>query len=92
MAQTYRIKIEDRALKEISTLSVKLQARVMEAIGTLAHTPRPVGVQKLKSVENGYRIRVGDYRVLYYIEDRIVTVTVFRVGNRREVYRGLTGS
>jgi mRNA interferase RelE/StbE len=64
-----------------------MQVRVMKALATLKHTPRPVGATKLEGIEEAYRIRVGDYRVLYRIQDRVLTVTVVRVGHRRDVYR-----
>ena len=50
--------------------------------------PRPSGCKKLSATENAYRIRVGDYRVLYEIQDRRLVVLVVRVAHRREVYRG----
>ncbi len=55
-------------------------------IGTLADNPRPVGAEKL-SGDDKYRLRQGDYRILYEIADADLIVTVVRIGNRREVYR-----
>ena len=55
----------------------------------LADNPRPRGVEKLEGRENRYRIRVGDYRVIYEIHDEVLLVLVVRIGHRREVYRGL---
>jgi mRNA interferase RelE/StbE len=60
--------------------------RIVTTIGSLAHNPRPVGVEKLSGDEK-YRIRQGDYRILYEIVDATLIVTVVRIGNRREVYR-----
>jgi mRNA interferase RelE/StbE len=63
------------------------QARIASAIDALAGDPRPSGVTKLRGPEGFYRIRVGDYRVVYAIEDDVLLVLVVRVGHRREVYR-----
>ena len=64
-----------------------MRARLLDAIELLAHSPRPDGVKKLTSTENAWRIRVGDYRIIYSIEDDILVVTVVRVAHRREVCR-----
>lgn len=60
--------------------------RVMRRIETLASEPRPVGCEKLFG-DNAYRVRQGDYRILYTIEDQRRIVEVYKVGHRREVYR-----
>jgi mRNA interferase RelE/StbE len=59
----------------------------MAAIADLAETPRPDGVRKIVGSEDAYRIRVGDYRIVYKIVDRVLTVFVVRVGHRKDVYR-----
>lgn len=64
-----------------------LRDRIMAAINALAPNPRPPGVQKLRDDNNLYRIRVGDYRIIYQIIDQEVVVVVVRIGHRREVYR-----
>ena len=64
----------------------KDRQRIVTRIGLLADNPRPVGVEKLSGDEK-YRIRQGDYRILYEIVDDRLVVTVVRIGNRREVYR-----
>ncbi len=63
------------------------RARIMRKIATLADHPRPRGVEKLAGFDNHYRIRQGNYRIIYRIEDRQLIVVVVRVGHRREVYR-----
>lgn len=62
------------------------QSKIGAAIDELAHRPRPGGAKKLAGPESLYRIRVGDYRVVYQIEDRILHVLVVIVGHRRDVY------
>ena len=83
---SYRILLTKSAAKELDAVPTKDRQRIVTKIGSLAHNPRPVGVEKLSGDEK-YRIRQGDYRILYEILDAELIVTVVRVGNRREVYR-----
>jgi mRNA interferase RelE/StbE len=82
----YRVDLRARAEKEIDTLAPALKRRVLEAIAALAVDPRPVGVQKL-AANGGYRVRVGDYRIVFEIDDERQCATVVRVRHRRDVYR-----
>ena len=83
---SYRILIIRRAQKELAELSGNSYLRVRDTILTLAKEPKPVGHLKLTGRE-GYRIRVGEYRVIYEIDDASRTVTVLHIGHRRDVYR-----
>jgi mRNA interferase RelE/StbE len=83
----YAVEIERTAAKAITRMQQHLAERVLTAIEALAGEPRPVGCVKLAGTTDGYRIRVGDYRVVYVIEDAVRIVTVTRVAHRREVYR-----
>ena len=83
----YRIEFKKSARKEILGLPRKMQRRVISAIKALADNPRPENVRKLKGSEDYYRLRVGDYRILYQIADQILTIFVIRVGHRGDVYR-----
>ena len=83
----YRVLLERGAEKDLSRLSTETHARVIAAIRTLAANPRPPGCRKLTGSKNDWRIRVGDYRVVYEIADEIQVVRVNRVRHRREVYR-----
>ncbi|HEY5548365.1 MAG TPA: type II toxin-antitoxin system RelE/ParE family toxin [Coriobacteriia bacterium] len=74
------------ARREIEHLEQQDAGRVMAAIGSLRNDPRPHGCEKLSALDR-YRIRVGSYRVVYTIDDAIVTVVVVKVGHRRDVYR-----
>ena len=67
-------------------MPTKDRQRIVARIGALAENPRPVGSEKLSGDEK-YRLRQGDYRILYEIVDAELIVTVVRIGNRREVYR-----
>ena len=83
---SYSLHIRRSAAKEISALPAKDRRRVVARIALLATDPRPVGSEKL-SGEEKYRVRQGDYRILYEIIDADLIVTVVKVGNRRDVYR-----
>ena len=84
----YNIVVTRSAEKELSKLNRITRARIGNAIDQLRLSPRPRGSEKIAGSENQRRIRVGDFRVIYTIDDRVVTITVIRVGNRRDVYRG----
>jgi mRNA interferase RelE/StbE len=84
----YSIEIKRSAAREIEDLPQPDRGRVIARIGCLADDPRPRGCEKLAGGER-YRIRQGDYRILYSIEDALLTVWVVRVAHRRDVYRGL---
>ena len=82
----YSVLVTRSAEKEIDHLPVAIRRLVVRRILALADDPRPHGSQKLTG-EDKYRIRQGDYRVVYTIEDAVVTVTVVRVAHRSDVYR-----
>lgn len=82
---TYRIEFETSAAKALMKLDRSTQTRILTAIEALAANPRPHGAVKLTG-NDGMRIRVGDYRVVYVIDDAIVTVTVVKIGHRSSVY------
>ncbi|MEH2023840.1 type II toxin-antitoxin system RelE family toxin [Nostoc sp.] len=84
---TYQIEISNRAVKQLKKLSTDIRDRINEKILDLAENPCPSGVVKLENTDNQYRIRVGNYRVLYEIKDDVLIVKVVRVGHRRDVYR-----
>jgi mRNA interferase RelE/StbE len=83
----YRVFLERAAEKDLSRLSSDIHDRVIVAIRALGSNPRPSGCRKLTGSKNDWRIRVGDYRVIYEIADAIRIVRVNRVRHRREVYR-----
>lgn len=83
---TYRLSILPRAQRELGRLPSGIYERVRDAIRSLGEEPRPSGCRKL-SGRAGWRIRVGDYRVIYEVEDSPPEVTILHVGHRRDVYR-----
>ncbi|HNT33436.1 MAG TPA: type II toxin-antitoxin system RelE/ParE family toxin [bacterium] len=83
----YCIEFAKSAERQLGKLPTSIQIRLVKKIESLGSDPRPQRVEKLIGREHGYRIRVGDYRVLYRVEDDVLTVLVVAVGHRREVYR-----
>lgn len=79
----YTVSIKKSALKAIEELPKKIANNVSSSIRALTDEPRPANCKKLKGVADTYRIRIGDYRVLYTVDDRIVTVEVIKVGTAR---------
>lgn len=83
---SYQLAILRRAVKELAQLPKKERLRVEDDVEALASNPRPHGAKKLTG-RDGYRIRSGDYRIVYEINDRLRSVTVLHVGHRKDVYR-----
>lgn len=82
----YKVEIKRSAVKEIESLHRKDLRAVLDKIAFLSENPRPHDCKKLSGQEK-YRIRCGDYRILYSIEDDILVVYVVKVGHRKDVYR-----
>ena len=86
----YRIEFTPRAARQfedLEDLEDRWRKKLAVRIDALAHDPRPANARKLAGSDDLYRIRAGDYRVIYRVEGRLVLVTVIRMGHRREVYR-----
>lgn len=83
---SYQVNILRRAQKSLSRLPSEPYNRIKSTILTLATEPRPNGSLKLTGRE-GWRIRIGDYRVIYEIDDLCQTVTILSIGHRRDIYR-----
>lgn len=83
---TYKILIKPSAVKELEAVPRKDRLRIVRKIHGLSSEPRPEGAEKL-SGQDRYRIRQGDYRVVYVIADPEHTVVVFKIGHRGQVYR-----
>jgi mRNA interferase RelE/StbE len=82
----YTVEIKRSAEKEIDHLPAKIHKNISNRILALENNPRPPGSLKLQGTD-GYRLRVGDYRVLYTIDDEAKGVLVYSVAHRREAYR-----
>lgn len=83
----YEILLERRAERDLKQLPADVFQRVVAAMLQLANDPRPSGCKKLTGSVNDWRIRVGDYRVLYEIGDHTQVIRVMRVRHRRDAYR-----
>ena len=82
----YSLEIKQSAQKELDALDDALFTRIDRKILALADNPRPAGCKKLKGYKDQWRVRVGDWRVLYMIDDVAKLVSITRVAHRREVY------
>jgi mRNA interferase RelE/StbE len=85
----YTIYLTKAAAKDLTAVPRKTLPHIDATILSLAANPRPPGSIKLQSTDDLYRIRKGDFRIIYKIEDAVLIVTVIRVGNRRDVYRDI---
>lgn len=84
----YVVLLESRAEKELKSLPEGVFKRVDTKLQVLSLNPRPRGVAKLKGKESeGWRLRIGDYRLLYQIDDKENIIRIYRIKHRREVYR-----
>ena len=83
---SYKLLIKPSAAKELEAISTKDRRKVSIRIEALASEPRPHGGEKLSGQEH-YRVRQGDYRVVYGIDDAAQTVLIVKIGHRRDVYR-----
>jgi mRNA interferase RelE/StbE len=84
---TYSVEFSKGARKQFIKLPIDVQKRIQTKINDLAIEPRPNGIKKLQGDDNSYRIRVGEYRVVYEIEDDVLIVTIIKVKHRSEVYK-----
>lgn len=81
----YQLSIKPKAVKALEKMDEPHYSNIKTAIYKLADNPRPAGCKKLKG-RDGYRIRVGDYRIIYNIFDNILTVDVVALGHRKDIY------
>jgi len=83
---TYRVDFTTAAARQIKKLPRPARDKVLDAVTALADEPRPHGSRKLAGEEIAWRVRVGDYRIIYEIVDNQLTVTILRAAHRREAY------
>ncbi|WP_216215630.1 type II toxin-antitoxin system RelE family toxin [Amycolatopsis aidingensis] len=86
---SYQIRITPTALKALRKLDKPVRRRIQTAIDGLKDAPRPPGVIALQGVPDAYRIRAGDYRIVYQVKDDQLLVLVVDLGHRREIYKNL---
>lgn len=83
----YQVEIAPAAKRQIKKLVKQTQELIIQRLEQLAENPRPPGVLKMEGEENLYRVRVGGYRIIYEIQDRVLLIVVVKVGHRGDVYR-----
>jgi mRNA interferase RelE/StbE len=84
---TYRIEFSRRARKQFKALPEEIKNRLQPKVDALQENPLPIGVVKLADEDDLYRLRVGDYRLIYQIQNEILVILVLKIGHRREVYQ-----
>jgi mRNA interferase RelE/StbE len=88
VASIYQIHLSPAAQRQLKKLSASVQRLIFKQLDSLKHNPRPNGIKKLVGMDNLYRVRVGDYRIIYMIEDKKLSLLIVKVGDRKDVYRG----
>lgn len=83
----YEVLLERRAERDLKKLSQEMFYRVIPRIKDLSENPRPSGCRKITGSKNDWRIRIGDYRIIYEIDEKEKAVKVMRIRHRREVYK-----
>ena len=84
----YEVQISRGAQKELDRQARNTRERLLKAIYALADNPRPIGSRRIEGQEDIYRVRVGDWRIIYAIFENQLIVTVIKVGSRGDVYHG----
>lgn len=82
----YELYVNPRVEKALSKIDHQMSLKIRDAIRSLTSNPRPHGVKKLKGEDKAYRLRVGDYRIIYEIYDAKVLILIVNVGHRKEIY------
>jgi mRNA interferase RelE/StbE len=82
----YHLKIKRSAEKELEALPYKVILKIKADVLSLAEDPFPKGHKKLKGLKDMYRIRVGDYRIIYTIHPQIITIEILKIGHRKDIY------
>ena len=83
----YEILLSKASRKQLGSLPGFIHNKIIEDISNLSITPRPPGCKKLKGYKNAWRLRSGEYRVIYEIEDKVLRILVVAVGHRRDIYK-----
>ena len=85
----HRIEFKPSAVRALSGLPLKDRRRIASKIDSLAENPRPRGAEKIEGRRNLYRVRSGDYRIIYEVQDKILLILVVKIGHRGEIYKRL---
>jgi mRNA interferase RelE/StbE len=82
----YEVLLSKAARKYLAVLPEFVHNKIMEELSSLSMLPRPAGCKKLRGYKHSYRIRVGDYRIIYEIEDKALRILVIAIGHRKNIY------
>ena len=82
----YEVLISKTARKQLAALPALVHDKIIENISELSASPRPVGCKKIKGQKNVWRIRVGNYRVIYEVENKILHIMIIAIGHRKDIY------
>jgi mRNA interferase RelE/StbE len=82
----YQVLLSKAARKQLNTLPASIHDKIIEEITSLSETQRPTGCKKLKAQKNAWRIRIGNYRIIYEIEDKQLRILVVAIGHRKDIY------
>ena len=85
--ESYNIEFSPEADRFLDKTDLKTSLRIVKAIRKLSATPKPPGCRKMKGSDADYRIRIGDYRVIYEIKKKVLMIYVIRIGHRKNIYR-----
>ena len=86
----YKINVSPAAEKQLKSLPKREQSKIVKRIAKLADDPRPAGVKRLQGITGLYRLRQGNWRIVYTIEDRRLIVLILKIGHRRNVYQSIS--
>lgn len=86
----YRVELSPGAQRDFRKLPKHIQPQITKKIDALTHEPRPHGAEMLSGTDRLYRVRAGDYRVIYQIQDKVLLVLVVRIGDRKEIYKRIS--
>lgn len=86
MSFEYKIELSPASQRQIKKLPKQLQKTIIQKLEDLKTTPLPVGIKKLFGIDNLHRLRIGNYRVIYQIEHKILLILVLKIGDRKEIY------
>jgi mRNA interferase RelE/StbE len=89
---SHRIEVSPAAARQLKKIDRRVLPQIAAKIDALATEPRPQGYEKLSGYDDLYRVRVGDYRIVYGVEDQLVLIVVLKVANRAEVYQRIRDS
>jgi mRNA interferase RelE/StbE len=84
---TYRVEVAPAAVRQLRKLDTSARRRIQAAVELLADQPRPGGAKKLVGGDREWRVRTGDFRIIYEIHDDVLLVLVIAVGHRRDIYQ-----